>query len=176
MSQPTFILTNLYTTTLTYQGQAITSGSTYTPSGIASQVAFASDASLINDVGIGYIGVNFSTGSGITTGQPAVQGLQNFLNLIQSNNLVYSAPTTASVNTTSTLILAANTSRTGLYLSNTSTQQISLGFNGNAAAYQNGITLFPGEKFWMDASSFSTGAIYAITSGSTTYIGIQEMQ
>ena len=88
----------------------------------------------------------------------------------------YSAPTTALVNTTSTLILAANANRKGLYLSNTTaTQQISLGFNGNAAAYQNGLTLFPGEKFWMDEYSFSTGAVYAITSGSTTYIGIQEI-
>ena len=88
----------------------------------------------------------------------------------------YSAPTTALVNTTSTLILAANANRKGLYLSNTTaTQQISFGFNGNAAAYQYGLTLFPGEKFWMDEYSFSTGAIYAITSGSTTYIGIQEI-
>jgi hypothetical protein len=88
----------------------------------------------------------------------------------------YSAPTTALVNTTSTLILAANANRKGLYLSNTTaTQQISLGFSGNAAVYQNGITLFPGQKFWMDEYSFSTGAIYAITSGSTTYIGIQEI-
>ena len=88
----------------------------------------------------------------------------------------YSAPQTASVGTTSTLILAANANRKGLYLSNTTaTQQISFGFNGNAAAYQYGLTLFPGEKFWMDEYSFSTGAIYAITSGSTTYIGIQEI-
>ena len=88
----------------------------------------------------------------------------------------YSAPTTTLVNTTSTLILAANANRKGLYLSNTTaTQQISLGFSGNAAAYQNGLTLFPGEKFWMDEYSFSTGAIYAITSGATTYIGIQEI-
>jgi hypothetical protein len=88
----------------------------------------------------------------------------------------YSAPTTALVNTTSTLILAANANRKGLYLSNTTaTQQISLGFNGNAATYQYGLTLFPGEKFWMDEYSFSTGAIYAVTTGSTTYIGIQEI-
>ena len=87
----------------------------------------------------------------------------------------YSAPTTALINTTSTLILAANANRKGLYLSNTTTQQISLGFSGNAAVYQNGLTLFPGEKFWMDEYSFSTGAVYAITSGSTTYIGIQEI-
>jgi hypothetical protein len=61
-------------------------------------------------------------------------------------------------------------------LSNTTaTQQISFGFDGNAAAYQFGLTLFPGQKFWMDEYSFSTGAIYAITSGSTTYIGIQEI-
>jgi hypothetical protein len=87
----------------------------------------------------------------------------------------FSAPTTASVGTTSTLILGANANRKGLYLSNTTAQQISLGFNGNAAGYQLGITLFPGEKFWMDEYSFSTGAIYAITSGTAAYIGIQEL-
>jgi hypothetical protein len=88
----------------------------------------------------------------------------------------FSAPTAAIVNTTSTLILAANTSRKGLYLSNTTgNQQVSFGFDGNAAVYQNGLTLYPGEKFWMDEYSFSTGAIYAITITATTYIGIQEI-
>lgn len=88
----------------------------------------------------------------------------------------YSAPQTALVNTTSTLILAANANRKGLYLSNTTgAQQVSFAFDGNAAAYQYGITLYPGEKFWMDEYSFSTGAIYAITTGTTTYIGIQEI-
>ncbi len=88
----------------------------------------------------------------------------------------YSAPTAALVNTTSTLILAANPNRKGLYLSNTTgNQQISLGFDGNAAVYQNGLTLYPGEKFWMDEYSLSTGAIYAITITATTYIGIQEI-
>jgi len=97
------------------------------------------------------------------------------LNVNTKTPLVYSTPTTASVGTTSTLILAANSARLGLYLSNTSLQQISLGFDGHAAAYQYGITLFPGEKFWMDEYSFSTGAIYAITTGAATYIGVQEI-
>jgi hypothetical protein len=87
----------------------------------------------------------------------------------------YSAPTTASVTTTSSVIVAANANRKGLYLSNTTSQQISLGFNGNAAVYQNGITLFPGEKFFMDEYSFSTGAVSAVTTGTTTYIGVQEI-
>ncbi|CAK9249684.1 unnamed protein product [Sphagnum jensenii] len=69
----------------------------------------------------------------------------------------YSAPTTALVNTTSTLILAANANRKGLYLSNTTaTQQISLGFSGNAAVYQNGLTLFPGQ--YINAPGVNSGA------------------
>ncbi len=100
----------------------------------------------------------------------------NGLNVNTKTVLKYSAPTTALVNTTSTLILAANSARLGLYLSNTTgNQQISFGFDGNAAVYQNGITLYPGEKFWMDEYSFSTGAVYAITVTATTYIGIQEI-
>jgi len=99
-----------------------------------------------------------------------------YLNVNTKSVRTFSAPTTASVGTTSTLILAANPARKGLYLSNTtSTQQVSFGFDGNAAAYQNGITLYPGEKFYMDEYSFSQGAIYAITSGSTAYIGVQEI-
>jgi hypothetical protein len=105
----------------------------------------------------------------------AINSQSNALNVNTKTNLVFSAPTTASVGTTSSLILAANSSRQGLYLSNTTSQQISLGFNGNAAVYQNGITLFPGEKFWMDEYSFSTGAVYAITTGAATYIGVQEI-
>jgi hypothetical protein len=96
-------------------------------------------------------------------------------NVSTKTSLVYSSPQTATVNTTSTVILAANSARLGLYLSNTSGQMISLAFNGQTAAYQYGITLFPGEKFYMDEYSFTTGAVSAITTGSTTYIGIQEI-
>lgn len=111
-----------------------------------------------------------------STQQAAIQSDANGALIISTKvPRTYSVPQTASVGTTSTLILAANTARKGLYLSNTSTQAISFGFNGNAAAYQYGITLYPGEKFWMDEYSFSTGAIYAITTGAGTYIGIQEI-
>jgi hypothetical protein len=105
--------------------------------------------------------------------------MQTTLSTIATNTqvngvpLTYSAPATASVGTTSTLILAANSSRRGLYLSNTTSYQISIAF-GNTASYQYGITLFPGEKFYMDQYSFSTQAVNAISSVAT-YIGIQEI-
>ncbi|CAM6000300.1 unnamed protein product [Sphagnum balticum] len=105
----------------------------------------------------------------------AINSQSNSLNVNTKTVRTYSAPATATVNTSSTLILAANSARKGLYLSNTSPQQISFGFDGNAANYQYGLTLFPGEKFWMDEYSYSTGAIYAITTGAATYIGIQEI-
>lgn len=105
----------------------------------------------------------------------SISSQSNALNVNTKTSLVYSAPITATVNTTSTLILAANSARLGLILSNTSSQQISFGFSGNAAAYQYGLTLYPGEKFQMDEYTFSTGAIYAVTTGATTYIGIQEI-
>ncbi len=103
-----------------------------------------------------------------------INSISNALNVNTKSPRTFSAPTTASVGTSSTTILAANASRAGLYLTNTTAYQISLGFNGNAAAYQNGITLFPGETFWMDEYSFSTGAVSAISSVAT-YIGVQEI-
>lgn len=129
----------------------------------------------------GALNVNVN-GSALPTGAATAANQvtqETTLSTIATNTLVngvpltYAAPTTASVGITSTLILAANGSRRGLYLSNTTPYQISLAF-GNAASYQYGITLFPGEKFWMDQYSFSTQAVYAISSVAT-YIGIQEI-
>ena len=91
------------------------------------------------------------------------------------NALTAAAPTYATVGVTSASAVAANANRKGLLLVNTSANYISIGI-GAAAVLYSGITLNPsGGAFWMDEYSFSTGAIYAIASGATSNLAIQEL-
>jgi hypothetical protein len=84
------------------------------------------------------------------------------------------APTLASVGASNAQAVAANASRKGLHLVNTSVNYISLGFGATAVLY-SGITLNPlGGTFWMDAFSFTTGAINAIASGAASNLGVTE--
>jgi len=86
------------------------------------------------------------------------------------------APTAVSVGVTSSTAVTANASRTGLVLTNTSNNIISiaLGPTATAAVLYSGITLTPYGSFSMDSNSFTTGAIYAIASGATSNLAIQE--
>ena len=169
------------TTTMTIKAASTPAASTDT----AVVVGLSPNSSVVGTVAPGIAAVNSvliggqynSTITTLTTGQQAANQLDSQGRMLISSKTprTFSAPVTATVNTTSTLVLAANTLRKGLYLSNTSPQQISFGFDGNAATYQYGLTLYPGEKFWMDEYSYSVGAVYAITTGSVAYIGIQEI-
>jgi hypothetical protein len=88
--------------------------------------------------------------------------------------LTPSAPTAVSVGVTSGTVLAANASRKGLYLVNTSANYISLGF-GAAAVLYSGITLNPsGGSFWMSEYDFTTLIVYGISSGDSSNLSIQE--
>ena len=98
-----------------------------------------------------------------------------FYNAVVKTALTPGSPTAASVGVTSGSALAANASRKGLVLVNTSANYISLGF-GAAAVLYSGITLNPsGGTFVMDEFTFCTSQIYAVASGATSNLGIQEM-
>jgi hypothetical protein len=84
-----------------------------------------------------------------------------------------SAPTFVSVGVASAQILAAN-SRKGLLLTNTSSNFISLGFNGNAAVLYSGLTLTPYGVLELTPAMVSQGAVTAIASGASSNLGIQE--
>lgn len=87
-----------------------------------------------------------------------------------------SAATSVSVGASSTLLLAANSARTGVIVVLLSSTHIaSLALDGGAAVLNKGITLTQyGSVFQMDPFCFTTGDIYAIASGSGTVLSVQE--
>ena len=89
-------------------------------------------------------------------------------------DLTPSAPTAASVGTSSAQAVAASATRTGLVLTNTSANAISLGF-GATAVLNSGITLNAGGGiFEMDEYTFDRGAVNAIAAGASSNLAIQE--
>lgn len=90
--------------------------------------------------------------------------------------LTASAPTTASIGVASTTVIAANANRKGLVLTNTSSlARVSLNLVGGSAVLDSGITLYPHDIFYMDAFTFTTAQINAISSIAATPVGIQEL-
>ena len=86
------------------------------------------------------------------------------------------APTFATVGTSSAQVLPANSNRSGLIIVNTSaTATVSLGIGSTAVLY-SGITLFPQGAFNMGEFDFSKEAITAIASAAGTNISIQEFE
>lgn len=91
-----------------------------------------------------------------------------------SESLTPATATAASVGVASGVAVAANTSRRGLILVNTSANRISLAF-GAAAVLDSGITLMAnGGTYTMDGNSFTTAEIRAIASGAASNLAIQE--
>lgn len=89
--------------------------------------------------------------------------------------LTPSAPTAASVGTSSAQAVAANASRKSVTLINTSGNDISFGFGANAAVLNSGITLKAnGGVFVMDENTFTVLAINAIAGGAASNLAIQE--
>lgn len=87
--------------------------------------------------------------------------------------LTASSPASASVGVTSGQVVAANASRKGLVLINTSIGNVSFGLGANAVL-NNGITLTPFGVWVMDELTFFTGAINAIGSVGSQNLAIQE--
>lgn len=88
-------------------------------------------------------------------------------------DLTPSAPTFATVGVASAQAVAAAATRKGLYCGNTSAAIISLAFGATAVLY-SGITLYPGQAFFMDEYSFDTGAVNAIASAASSNLAVQE--
>jgi len=88
-------------------------------------------------------------------------------------DLLVSAPTFATVGVASASAVAANANRTGLILTNTSNNTISLGI-GAAAVLNSGITLFSGDSYQMDMGNFSSLVVNAIASSASSNLAIQE--
>ncbi len=118
-------------------------------------------------------------GGQLPSGQVAALQLDSSANLkinlvADSTPLTPASPTAANVGTISGSVVALNASRKGLVLVNTSSNYISLGFGVEAVLY-SGITLNPsGGVFVMDGFTFCTSQIYAIASGVSSNLAIQE--
>lgn len=93
--------------------------------------------------------------------------------VVSKEDLAPAAPTFATVGVASAQAVAANGSRKGLLLVNTSNNRVSLGF-GAAAVLDSGITLYPMGVFFMEEHDFDTGAVNAIASAAGSNLAIQE--
>lgn len=89
--------------------------------------------------------------------------------------LTGSSPSAASVGITSGVVIAANTSRRGLVLINTSINIVSFNIVGGAAVLRSGITLYPGGVWEMDAYTFTTAGINGIASAASSNVALQEL-
>jgi hypothetical protein len=88
--------------------------------------------------------------------------------------LVANAPTAVSVGVASALVLPANPARVSLRCVNTSAERISFGL-GVDAVLDSGMTLMPSGGVWnMDSMDYTTAAIFAIASGASANLAIQE--
>jgi hypothetical protein len=84
------------------------------------------------------------------------------------------APAQVSVAVTTTSVLAANASRTGLVLTNLSNGVISIGL-GAPAVLDSGISLTPNGVWVMDAFTFVTTTINAIAQFAGSTLAIEEL-
>lgn len=114
---------------------------------------------------MGSIGIHGDSASSGTSSSPVV--------VRDTIDLTPSSPTAATVGASSGTAVAANASRRGLVLINTSNNRISLAF-GATAVLDSGITLYPGGVFEMDPYTFDTGAVNAIASAASSNLAIQE--
>lgn len=87
--------------------------------------------------------------------------------------LTPSSKTAVSIGTSSTSAVSSNSSRKGLVLTNTSTNIMSFGL-GESAILNQGITLYPGGTWQMDASTFTTVAINAVAGAGASVLAVQE--
>lgn len=93
-------------------------------------------------------------------------------NPVPTGNGTPATPATANVTSSSSQVVAANTSRKGLVIINLGTVNVSFGC-GTTAAINSGITLTPNGTWVMDQYTFTTLAITAICP-STATLSIQE--
>lgn len=90
------------------------------------------------------------------------------------NHCSGSAPTSGSVTTSSSELIAANTARKGVWLQNVGNKTIFLGWGANAAVLNTGIRILKDERLPLGAAMLPTEAINAITDSGTQTVLIQE--
>lgn len=169
--------------TLSFEGSI---GGTYSPLsvvGLGSTTAVTSTTA--NGLWVGAVGglrlvrvrmSAYTSGSAAVHLQAAVASLSNAAGSGSSpTGLTPGTATSATVGTSSSLIVPANTARKGLTLILlNSSNTVSFGL-GAAAVLSTGITLTQLGSVWeMDALTFTTGDIHAIASGASTKVCIQE--
>lgn len=86
------------------------------------------------------------------------------------------APATATAGVASAQMVAANTNRRGLVISNTSANRVFLAFGSNNATLNRGIYLGPGGNWLMDQYTFTTQAVNAIAAAAGSTLSIQEYE
>lgn len=84
------------------------------------------------------------------------------------------APTFATIGTSSAQIVASNTSRKGLVLTNEGDGHVYLHMTGGTAVVGSGFVLFPSDTWVMDENFFTTGQINGIATTAGNNISIQE--
>lgn len=137
------------------------------PSGFVAAGAAAS----LNPIYIGGADGSGNVRAILTTATGAVQTYDG------RTALTVSAPATASITTSSAQIIAANTGRTGLIITNThATSWLYLAIGAAATAVSgSGIALAPNGGVWtMDGFSFSTAKVVGIASAGTITVAVQE--
>lgn len=112
-----------------------------------------------------------SQNPGVGTSSGAVQPVST------KTSLVAQTPTTATVGTTSSTVVATNASRKGCSIINLSVNVVSLAFGVNNAVLNRGITLTnTGSVYEMSEYDYTTSQINAIASDVSSVIAIQEWQ
>lgn len=130
-----------------------------------------SDRAKVNPIA-GQAGVQ--GGAGATTALTQRVSIATDANVVSTKtDLSPASPTFVAVDTTSEQVVASNSSRKGLILTNTSNGRISLAF-GATAVLDSGVTLFPQGAFNMGEYDFDTGAVNAIASATGCNLAIQE--
>lgn len=121
------------------------------------------------------VDVNVKDGAGNTITSQVRPGGRGLDVAVVAGSRSGAVPTNVTVGVASAEAVALNASRRGLLLRNisTSSQRISLAFAA-AAVLDSGITLYPGDTFYMDAFDFTTDDIRAIASAASAKLAVQE--
>jgi hypothetical protein len=99
-------------------------------------------------------------------------GFHKLLTSQDGQALTWAAPTAVSVGVANTAVLAAGATRARVILTNTTANNISLGFGGNNAVLLSGITLFPYGCIILQGAE-ATAEIEAIASAAASNLGVQ---
>lgn len=142
---------------------------------VAGSASLPTGANTIGNIGTVTTVTTVSTVTAVTAITNALPAGTNAIGIVSTKTaLTAAAPTASSVGVASAQAVASNAARKGLILVNTSVNTISLGFSGNAAVLNSGVTLQAGGTFSMGEYDFTTGQVNAIASVVASNLSIQE--